>query len=697
MIQPLQVGSSLASNPNLKELPADYFVEIEHLNQKVKLPDPKAIRALIALMDMRAVIGGAASHYGGPAGFSEILSVVYSIIFNQANLNQNKWYDLVNLVNDAGHCENAHYAVKALYQFADLNISDLWSFRSMGSPLTGHGEAHLFPQGVLVSNGPLGSSLPVSQGLAMADALSGNFLRTTVTLLSDGAAMEGEAKEAFAAIAGFAQKGALAPFVMIISDNNTKLSGRIDEESFSLAPSFKALGQLGWDLVTLESGNDLLSCYQIIQSVFEKVQKNPKKPVAIWAKTTKGIGHLKSVQSASGGHGFSLKSAKELSAMITEIYQPQAVPSAFFDWINQTIEVEAEKNNQTELGQSADLKATSGPLALLNTKKDKVQIGVSAAMISSAEKGLPLVSITSDLPGSTGVAGFRKAFPQLSLDVGIAESNMVSVASGFSKVGYIPVVDTFAQFGVTKGALPLIMANLSQAPVMGVFSHIGFQDAADGASHQGLNYLAMSLGLPHTQVWSLSSAKQAQSIMEQAFEEFAQLKKLGQTPPSYLFFLGRENFPLAYDEGARYFLRKHEIVYDSSSNYKNCACIIAMGTLIPEALKAANKIEQELGAGAIVIHPSYLTQPDWAQLKPYIQKCGGRVVFVEDHQKLGGFSEHWLAQAVTQDVGIKKSQILGVEGEFGQSAYQALELYEKHGLSAENIFNHVKKMIEESK
>ncbi|RYZ94270.1 MAG: hypothetical protein EOO68_20580, partial [Moraxellaceae bacterium] len=53
------------------------------------------------------------------------------------------------------------------------------------------------------------------------------------------------------------------------------------------------------------------------------------------------------------------------------------------------------------------------------------------------------------------------------------------------------------RFGVTKGALPLTMSSLSQAPVIAIFSHVGFQDAADGASHQALSYFAMVGSIPH--------------------------------------------------------------------------------------------------------------------------------------------------------------------------------------------------------
>src|SRR5690606_29012469 len=137
--------------------------------------------------------------------------------------------------------------------------------------------------------------------------------------------------------------------------------------------------------------------------------------------------------------------------------------------------IETEKKIKAQKKESAE-------------KSEKIQNGVSSALIRARKEGLPLVSVTSDLPGSTGVANFRKEFPDDSFDVGVAEANMFSVAAGMSKCGYIPVVDTFAQFGVTKGALPLTMAALSEAPIIAILSHTGFQDAADGASHQALTY-----------------------------------------------------------------------------------------------------------------------------------------------------------------------------------------------------------------
>ena len=124
-------------------------------------------------------------------------------------------------------------------------------------------------------------------------------------------------------------------------------------------------------------------------------------------------------------------------------------------------------------------------------KKDKVQAGLARRPSARLQEGLPVYSVSADVQGFHGhqhlpeelsrIAGSKWALPRRTWSAS---------APGLAKVGFIPIVDTFGQFGVTKGNLPLTMAALSQAPVIAIFSHVGFQDAADGASHQATTYLA---------------------------------------------------------------------------------------------------------------------------------------------------------------------------------------------------------------
>ncbi|MAF77371.1 MAG: transketolase, partial [Halobacteriovoraceae bacterium] len=158
-IQPLKIKNKLAPTPKSHPL---YSTEItDSAGNKVTLAEPRATRALVALMDQHAVIGGAAAHWGGPAAFAEMMSALHGIMFKEDN-----WFEKYNFINDAGHAENGIYALRALYGYDNLKLSDLKGFRSIESKLTGHGEAHLNPEGVLISNGPLGSGVPQAQGLA---------------------------------------------------------------------------------------------------------------------------------------------------------------------------------------------------------------------------------------------------------------------------------------------------------------------------------------------------------------------------------------------------------------------------------------------------------------------------------------------------------------------------------------------------
>jgi transketolase len=669
-LKPLDLKSRLASTPTSGP---KWAVSVKDAaGNDVAVADPRATRAAVALMDIHAVIGGAACHWGGPAAFAEVNAAIHSIMFAATG----EWYDSFNYVNDAGHAENGVYALRANWGFDNLGLDDIKKFRSIESKLTGHGESHLNPEGVLLSNGPLGSSLPQAQGLALADKVAGNE-RVTVCVMSDGASMEGEAKESFAAIPGLAAKGLVSPFVMVVSDNDTKLSGRITDDAFSMEPTFEAMDDLGWKVIKVDNGHDLQAVYSAVESAVADARADANKPVCVWLKTIKGYGIKATEENSAGGHGFPLKNGEKAIDWVNEIYGGD-VPAEFTEWAN-TLRSDWEAAEEAK-------KAASGAGSAPGVKKDKVQSGLAAGAVKAAQDGYPVYSISSDVQGSTGIAAFQKAIAGRHIEVGIAEANMISTGAGFSKVGFVPIVDTFGQFGVTKGNLPLTMAALSQAPVIAMFSHVGFQDAADGASHQATTYYAAISAIPHTVVITPSCAGEAEALMYEAIKRFAEDRKAGKDGESYVFFVGRESYPIHWLDNPDYQWGKAQVIKEGSD-----VVIVGSGVLFSRTLEAAEQLAEK-GISATVINNPFTNRVDVETIGGAVEKCGGRLVTIEDHQTICGMGAQ-ISHALSQAGIAHRAKSLGIPGEFGQSAYLAAELYDRYGLNAAKLVESAEELM----
>jgi transketolase len=222
------------------------------------------------------------------------------------------------------------------------------------------------------------------------------------------------------------------------------------------------------------------------------------------------------------------------------------------------------------------------------------------------------------------------------------------------------------------------MAALSQAPVIAVFSHVGFQDAADGASHEATTYFAAISAIPHTVVIACSCSDEAESLIYQAIKRLAQARERGESGESVVFFVGRENYPLHLDGPADYPWGRAQVLAQGGD-----VAIIACGPLVGQALEAGRLLRERKIAATVINNP-FVNRVDLETIGTAVRQCSGRVVTIEDHQAICGMGAqvaHQLAQAGIHH----QMKTLAMRGEFGQSAYKAADLYKKHGLTSEKI------------
>jgi transketolase len=204
---------------------------------------------------------------------------------------------------------------------------------------------------------------------------------------------------------------------------------------------------------------------------------------------------------------------------------------------------------------------------------------------------------------------------------------------------------------------------------------VGFQDAADGASHQATTYLAATSAIPHTVVIAPSCADEAEALMYQAIVRLANDRRAGRDGETYIFFVGRENYPLTWVEGATYPWGKAQVLSNGSD-----VVLIGCGVLVNKAIEAG-RLLAERGVQATVINNPFVNHVDLDTIGAAVAAASGRVVTIEDHQVVGGMGAQ-VSHALSMAGVPHRMTSLGIAGDFGQSAYLAEELYEKHGLTA---------------
>ncbi len=123
--------------------------------------------------------------------------------------------------------------------------------------------------------------------------------------------------------------------------------------------------------------------------------------------------------------------------------------------------------------------------------------------------------------------------------------------------------------------------------------------------------------------------------------------------------------------------------------------IVACGPLVGRSLDAGRKLKEQ-NVGATVIANPFVNRVDVQTLGAAVQKCGGRIVTIEDHQIVGGMGAQ-ISHALSQAGIPHRMRSLGINGEFGQSAYVAEELYQKHGLTAEKLIEAARGLAQAAK
>lgn len=307
-------------------------------------------------------------------------------------------------------------------------------------------------------------------------------------------------------------------------------------------------------------------------------------------------------------------------------------------------------------------------------KKVPTRNGYGEGLVELGHKNPRIVVLGADLTGSTRCDAFQKEFPKRFIEVGIAEQNMVGIATGLALTGKIPFASTYAVFcpGRDWDQIRISVA-YNRVNVKLTGAHAGISVGPDGATHQGLEDIAITRCLPNMTVLAPCDYIETKKATITAGE---------MEGPVYLRF-AREATPVFTTPRTPFKVGKAQIFRDGKD-----AAVIACGPTVYEALLAADELEKEKVSVAVVNNPS-VKPIDEKTIVQMADKTGA-VVTAEDHQIMGG-----MGSAVCE-VLAKHSpvpvEMIGVQDRFGESG-QPEELMKEFGLTAEHIKKAVHKVI----
>lgn len=293
------------------------------------------------------------------------------------------------------------------------------------------------------------------------------------------------------------------------------------------------------------------------------------------------------------------------------------------------------------------------------------------ALKDLGEKNLNIVVLDADLSGATKTNIFAKAFPERFFDMGIAEQDMISTASGLASCGKIPYAASFAAFS-TGRSYDQIRSSVCypNANVKICGTHAGVTVGEDGATHQMLEDISLMRGLPNMTVLCTSDDTQTKWAVDA-------ISKIN--GPVYLR-LSRAATPVIYENNECFAIGK--MIQHGNGT---AATVFATGAVVSEALEAKEILAKE-GIDIRVVDVHTIKPID----RETIVKCASeteKLISIEDHSIIGGLGTA-IAEVLVDEMP-KKLIRMGMKDCFGKSG-KAMQLLEYFNLVAKDIVNTVK-------
>lgn len=300
---------------------------------------------------------------------------------------------------------------------------------------------------------------------------------------------------------------------------------------------------------------------------------------------------------------------------------------------------------------------------------------ICETLMEHAKTDKDLVVLCSDSRGSASLAPFFKEFPRQSVEVGIAEQNLVSISAGLAACGKKPWCASPASFVSTRSYEQCkvdVAYSRTNVKIIGISGGVSY--GALGMSHHSAQDIAAMSAIPGMRVYLPSDRHQTKKLVEAL---------LGDGQGAYIR-VGRNPVEDIYTEERCPFEMDQATVLSEGTD----ALLVACGEMVRPAWEAAKLLEKE-GISAAVLDMYCVKPLDTKTLLRYTERVKA-VVTVEEHAPFGGLGS-MVAQAVAEHCP-RKVKCLALP-DAPVITGTSREVFDHYGLNAEGIAGTVRELL----
>lgn len=298
------------------------------------------------------------------------------------------------------------------------------------------------------------------------------------------------------------------------------------------------------------------------------------------------------------------------------------------------------------------------------------------AVIRAAELNPRIVGLTADLGKYTDIHLFASRFPERFFQIGMAEQNLIGVAAGLARTGFVPFATTYCVFA-TRRAYDFIAigAALGNANVK-IIAGLPGLTTGYGGTHQGIEDLALMRSIPNLTVIDPCDATELSQVIPVIAEH---------PGPVYVRLL-RGQVPVSLDPATYQFeLGKAKLLCEGDD-----VAIISTGLMTSRALKAVTGLRNK-GVSAALLHMSTLKPFDKDSVLSLLRRIP-RVVTAENHFITGGLASAVADTVVDAGIAVKIRRI-GIPDCFCESG-SIPYLVQRYQMDTANIVSAASEMLD---